>query len=450
SGTPSATVKMYSKAKYGTKDTDGHHPQWQYMGVAVNKVDENNCAKASNFSGAWLLKWEEKDNVTGDPWSDEPLADTITLVPWAGYSISQPDTTTYTMSGQLMNGNHTYTLTRTTREGDTQDPDCGFNLLANSYTAPIDITKLEETDFVNADACIVLFNTGTYADWKELQGQSGVAPGQLTVIPVESARAIAGDGLPTTIASMQAFFVMAREDGATFTVDYQRAVANTDRRNNQMRAPEAQDEFNVLKIMIKGENSRDQLFLLENENTSKAYDNGYEARKIFDAPRGHQMYATCEYGYASIDCSKSFIGQAIGLKGDNEGEKLTISFGIDKIGDHESLFLYDKATGEYVNIMAEEEYTFYGIRGADDNRFCIVTNPDDRNQTPPFVVIGDELAFDKSQIGTDNANIYIYDTLGRLLMTDKVNSGENYRIPDMPEGIYLVSMNGYTTKIVRK
>jgi hypothetical protein len=162
------------------------------------------------------------------------------------------------------------------------------------------------------------------------------------------------------------------------------------------------------------------------------------------------MYATCEYGYASIDCSKSFIGQAIGLKGDNEGEKLTISFGIDKIGDHESLFLYDKATGEYVNIMAEEEYTFYGIRGADDNRFCIVTNPDDRNQTPPFVVIGDELAFDKSQIGTDNANIYIYDTLGRLLMTDKVNPGENYRIPDMPEGIYLVSMNGYTTKIVRK
>jgi hypothetical protein len=35
-------------------------------------------------------------------------------------------------------------------------------------------------------------------------------------------------------------------------------------------------------------------------------------------------------------------------------------------------------------------------------------------------------------------------------MTDKVNPGENYNIPDMPEGIYLVSMNGYTTKIVRK
>ena len=450
SGTPSATVKMYSKTKYGTKDTDGHHPEWQYMGVAVNG------AKVSDFKyddsrNAWLLKWEEKDNVTGDPWSDAPLAAGTALEAWAGYSISQPTATTYTMSGQLMNSNQTYQLTRTIKEGaDKQDPDCGFNLLANSYTAPIDIAQLDSGDFKKADACIVLFNTGTYADWESLQGKSGEAPGQLTVIPVEAAKAIAGDGLPTTIASMQAFFVMAREDGATFTVDYQTAVAGATNHDNQMRAPEAQDEFNVLKIMIKGENSRDQLFLLENENTSKAYDNGYEARKIFDAPRGHQMYATCEYGYASIDCSKSFIGQAIGLKGDNEGEKLTISFGIDKIGDHESLFLYDKATGEYVNIMAEEEYTFYGIRGADDNRFCIVTNPDDRNQTPPFVVIGDELAFDKSQIGTDNANIYIYDTLGRLLMTDKVNPGENYRIPDMPEGIYLVSMNGYTTKIVRK
>ena len=450
-GTPSATVEMYSKAKYGTKDTDGHHPEWQYMGVAVKGAKVGDF-KYDDSRNAWLLKWEEKDNVTGDPWSDAPLAAGTALEAWAGYSITQPDTTTYTMSGQLTNGDHTYTLTRTIKEGaEKQDPDCGFNLLANSYTAPIDITKLKIDSFKNAYACIVLYNTGTYAQWESQQGKSGQNPGQLTVIPVEAAKAISEEqGLPTTIPSMQAFFVMAKEGGGTFTVDYETAVLGATNTGNQMRAPEAHDEFNVLKIMITGEQTRDQLFLLENENTSKAYDNGYEARKIFDAPRGHQMYATCEYGYASIDCSKSFIGQAIGLKGDNEGEKLTISFGIDKIKDYESLFLYDKATGEYVNIMAEEEYTFYGIRGADDNRFTIVTNPDDRNQTPPFVVIGNELAFDKSQIGTDNANIYIYDTLGRLLMTDKVNPGENYRIPDMPEGIYLVSMNGYTTKIVRK
>ncbi|MBO5728282.1 MAG: T9SS type A sorting domain-containing protein [Paludibacteraceae bacterium] len=435
--TPSATVEMYSKANQDNK------PQWQYMGVPIKE------ATTSDFAGAWLLKWTEAESaINGDPWSDAPLAAGTALEAWAGYSISQPTATTYTMKGSLMNDDHKYTLTRT----ESTDPDCGFNLLANSYTAPIDITKLKTTDFSeNADACIVLYNTGTYAEWESQTGTSGENPGQLTVIPVEAAKAISEEqGLPTTIPSMQAFFVMAREDGATFTVDYQRAVAGASNHGNQMRAPEAQDEFNVLKIMIKGENSRDQLFLLENENTSKAYDNGYEARKIFDAPRGHQMYATCEYGYASIDCSKSFIGQAIGLKGDNEGEKLTISFGIDKIKDYESLFLYDKATGEYVNIMAEEEYTFYGIRGADDNRFTIVTNPDDSNQTPPFVVIGNELAFDRAQIGTENANIYIYDTLGRLLMTDKVNPGENYRIPDMPEGIYLVSMNGYTTKIVRK
>ena len=454
-GTPSATVEMYSKAKYGTKATDGHHPEWQYMGVAVKGAKVGDF-KYNDSRNAWLLKWEEKDNTTGDPWSDAPLAAGTALEAWAGYSISQPTATTYTMSGQLMNSNQTYQLTRTIKEGaDKQDPDCGFNLLANSYTAPIDIAKLKPEDFGDdgdADACIILYNTGTYGDWESQQGKSDEAPkpGQLTVIPVESAKAIAEQGLPTTIPSMQAFFVKANKTGATFTVDYETAVLGATNTGNQMRAPQAKDEFNVLKIMIEGENSRDQLFLLENENTSKAYDNGYEARKIFDAPRGHQMYATCEYGYASIDCSKSFIGQAIGLKGDNEGEKLTISFGIDKIKDYESLFLYDKATGKYVNIMAEEEYTFYGIRGADDNRFCIVTNPDDRNQTPPFVVIGDELAFDKSQIGTDNANIYIYDTLGRLLMTDKVNPGENYRIPDMPEGIYLVSMNGYTTKIVRK
>jgi hypothetical protein len=269
----------------------------------------------------------------------------------------------------------------------------------------------------------------------------------LTVIPVATGEVA---GLTTTIASMQAFFVKANTTGATFTVKYNDAVAGASNHNNHMRAPRAEKEFNVLKITIEGENTRDHLFLLENEATSKAYDNGYEARKIFDAPRGHQMYATCQYGYASIDCSESFVGQTIGLKGDNEGEMLTISFDTDRLDDYQSLYLYDKVTGKYVNILSNEKYTFFGIKGANDNRFSIVTNPNDKAQTPPFVIIGNELAFDKSQINSDNANIYIYDTSGRLLMTDKINPGENYRIPDMPEGIYLVSMNGYTTKIVRK
>ncbi|MBR4154722.1 MAG: T9SS type A sorting domain-containing protein, partial [Paludibacteraceae bacterium] len=329
----------------------------------------------------------------------------------------------------------------------SDDPDCGFNLLANSYTAPIDITKLTEDDFVNADACIVLYNTGTYAQWEAEQGNSGEQPGQLTVIPVEI---VGATDLPKTIPSMQAFFVMAKEGGGTFTVDYETDVLGATNMNNQMRAPQARDEFNVLKIMIEGENTRDRLYLLENKNTTNEYDNGYEARKIFDAPRGHQMYATCQYGYASIDCSESFIGQTIGLKGDSEGEQLTISFDTDRLEYYNSLYLYDKATGKYVNITAGEKYTFFGIKGANDNRFSIVTNPDDENQTPPFVVIGEELAFDKSQIDTDNANIYIYDTSGRLLITDKINPYENYNIPNMPKGIYLVSMNGYTTKIVKK
>ena len=129
---------------------------------------------------------------------------------------------------------------------------------------------------------------------------------------------------------------------------------------------------------------------------------------------------------------------------------LTITFDTSKLKYYQSLYLYDKATGKYVNITAGEEYTFYGVKGADDNRFSIVTNPDDEMQTPPFVVIDNTLCFDKSQIDTDNANIYIYDTSGRLLMTEKVNPYESYNIPDMPNGIYLVSMNGYTTKIVKK
>ena len=440
SGTPSATVEMYSKA------TQGDTPEWQYMGVAVSGAKVKDF-KYNDERNAWLLKWNEAENIiNSDPWSDAPLEAETELVPWAGYSISQPTAKTYSLKGSLINKDQTYNLSYT----QSDDPDCGFNLLANSYTAPIDIAKLKPNNFDKADACIILYNTGTYADWHSQQGNAGESPGQLTVIPVESAEAIAEQGLPTTIPSMQAFFVRANSSNASFTVNYSTDVAGAEYKGNQMRAPRAEKEFNVLKIMIEGENTRDRLYLLENEETSEAYDNGYEASKIFDAPRGHQMYATCQYGYASIDCSESMVGQTIGLKGDNEGELLTISFDTERLDDYESLYLYDKATGKYVNIIAGEEYTFFGIKGADDNRFSIVTNPDDENQTPPFVVIGEELAFDKSQIDADNANIYIYDTSGRLLIIDKINPYENYNIPNMPNGIYLVNMNGYTTKIVKK
>ena len=51
SGTPKATVEMYSKAKNGTLDhTDGKNPEWQYVGVAVDSTT------TSAFSNAWLLK----------------------------------------------------------------------------------------------------------------------------------------------------------------------------------------------------------------------------------------------------------------------------------------------------------------------------------------------------------------------------------------------------------
>ena len=444
-GTPSATVEMYSKAQYGTTATDGHHPEWQYMGVAVNGAEVSDF-KYNDERDAWLLKWEEKDNITGDPWSDAPLAANTELNTWAGYSISQPTATTYTTKGSLCNENHIYTLTRTTREGAQQDPDCGFNLLANSYTAPIDITKLTVEDFENADACIVLYNTGTYYDWEDKQGESGEKPGQLTVIPVKT---VGETDLPKTIASMQAFFVMAQENNATFSVDYETDVLGAENHNNQMRAPKERKEFNVLKITIEGKNTRDHLWLFENELTTKAYDNGYEARKIFDAPCGHQMYATCEYGYASINCSESIVGQAIGLKGDNEGELLTITFDTDRLAGYESLYLYDNVTGKYINITAGEKYTFYGIKGANDNRFSIVTNPDDEAQTPPFIVIGNRLIFDQNQIEIENTYIYIYDTSGRLLITERINAYESYNIPDMPNGIYLVRMNEYTTKIIK-
>ena len=76
----------------------------------------------------------------------------------------------------------------------------------------------------------------------------------------------------------------------------------SDRKENVMRARKSSDWadeldwadeiFNTLKIQVASETSNDRLYLLEHENTTADFDNGYDAEKIFDNPKGPQIYAS--------------------------------------------------------------------------------------------------------------------------------------------------------------
>lgn len=438
-----ATVQLYSLASSdGLRNgTPGNFkdPKWQYLGVNVESVDYNTLNPDGKTN--WIYRWDETQHSTSC-WA-EKLKTGSNLSAWTGYAFAQEKDTTYTYSGTLLNGDHTYNLTYTSDTEATDD--LGNNLITNSYTAPIDITTLNNSNFEGAIANIVIYNTGSYVEWKNQTEIKGFGPGQVIEIPVNTVNYLSAD-YPRTIASSQGFFVKADEiGGGKFIVNYDKNVYNATQTGNIKRAKNNSKDFeNVLCITVASSTSTDQLHLLEHNATTPEFDNGYDAKKHFDNPSGMQIYATTAFGYASINTDSTFDGQHIGFVADSEYELYTMTFDTEQIYTYEKLYLYDSMTETYVDLLTEEIYQFYGSVEPMDNRFIITGErknaASDNTTTSVESVTWDDIV-------AMNETIYLYSTTGQLISTLSANSLYDLSIP---AGVYIVRCGDKTLKIVTR
>ena len=421
-----ATIQLYSKAfSNGLRnDVAGnfYDPKWQYIGIITESLDY----KVLNPDGVtnWMYKWDETQNAV-TCWS-EKLNTTSSLYAWAGYCITQENAHTYTYSGNLLNQDHTYDLTYTKSASSADD--LGNNLITNSYSGPINITSLSTDNFTNAEATIFIYNTGSYLEWQAQTNVLGFNPGQTIAIPVKTASTL-GSEYPRTIASSQAFFVTAKKNGATFSVDYEDNVYNPTSSNNQKRIVSNVDhEFNVLKINVQSTTSNDRLYLIEHENCTPDFDNGYDAIKIFDN-NGPQIFAINDSITTSINTSKTLINQHIGFIGASEYETYTLTFDTDKLHSYNKLYLHDIITDKYIDILKNETHTFYYVPSDNDARFLITdTKPEDVTTSTETITSFNEINL--------NDIIYIYNFNGHLIYNSTVNSFNDFN--HLTNGIYII------------
>jgi hypothetical protein len=441
-----ATVALYSLASSdGLRNGQAGNfkdPKWQYLGIATENIEYSTLNP--NGTSNWIYRWDETQNATSC-WA-EKLNSTSTLSAWKGYCLAQETATTYNYSGTLNNSDHTYQLTYTSEEGYSDDR--GNNLITNSYTAPIDITTLNDANFQNAKANIYIYKTGSYLEWKEQTTSEGFNPGQVIVIPVNTISTL-GSEYPRTIASMQAFFVNATAEGASFSVNYENNVYNSLRKENQKRSKslETESDFNVLKIQITSETSNDRLYLLEHAATSVEFDNGYDAEKIFDNPNGPQIYATLPWGYTSINSDASFDGQIVGFRGSSDTELYTMTFDIDKLHSYDELYIYDTETELYVDIFEAEAYQFYGSTIPNDSRFIVTSTRQDASDSGD-VTTGIEPNTKWNNLLQQNQPIAIYTTTGQLIALFEANTfNPTNNKTELPTGIYIVKSGDFVIKI---
>lgn len=344
---PNATAEMFSVAYFDMNEgkPDNNAGAYQYVG---SPMKEDNVKARDIFTNSWIYNWDE---ASGE-WKNNRR--NLILKPFEGYCTSQYSNELglkIEHKGQLAsNANVDLQLSCNGSSAELR----GINVFANSYAAPIDITKFELTDFSDGvEATIYLFNTGSKNDIEAREGQAVnvKARGQFLSIPVKAIPS----GYPTVIPAMQGFYVKTTKDHSTVTLNYEHLVWNAVSKNTPLHAKRVWEEKNgALCIVVEADGWKDQVFLLESEEYDAAFENGYDAHKLMSG--NLNIFALEGEDALAVDATNSIAGTKIAVRTGAE-TAYTLTFGA--LSGEAEWSLYDAETKETVDIEEGSQYTFF-------------------------------------------------------------------------------------------
>lgn len=374
-----ASVQMYSKASTD-QSADAANWRWQYIGTPFNDVTD----AMTNYYGSWLYLWN-------NGWNAVPKS--APLEPFAGYCITHPDgARTYSMTGTLA----------TTADQTITVPAEQYMVIANSWTAPIQIDNFTDDDLKNLAAkTIYFFNTGSDPNQSGTVQPEGVtgdarwAAGTYVPVPIHAAP-YSGD---STISAMQGFYVVGGASEGSIHLDYDRLVRPQKTGQNivsgpmhvRRRAAAADGEPNVLKLFVGGNRYDDRLILLEREDFTNGFDDGWDGDKWSGNSVAPALWTLRnDNTHEAVSAIPDFEGTIIGFQA---GEDDEYTFRFDYSGEADAIYLLDTETKVYTRVLTGNTYTFTTADNAEHQRF-VLTRSD-----APQVATGVEPASDSSLKG---------------------------------------------------
>lgn len=351
---PEATVELFSIGYYDYNDKSDNIAKWQYVGSPL--ASSETLAKTV-YTKSWVYGWNEST----DEWTNQRPS--FILRPFVGFATTQRTSENGMLvkyAGQLVSSTTNENIALV-YSGEGR----GHNVLANSFSAPIDITKFEDSDFKNADSAIYIFNTGSRTQAEALIAKKSAdvnAPGQYLAIPIGSARLLKGAfGMPTVIAPMQGFCVHAHKDDAAITLDYNKLVWNgnyVENPNTPLRisAHKNLDEEQVgnIQISLYTDGGVDYLFMLESDQFDARYESGFDARKLMGDELN--IFSVIDDEQLAVDATNSIIGTRVGVR---TGEETAYTFVFSKMRSENELALFDAESNQIIDINEGTEYTFF-------------------------------------------------------------------------------------------
>lgn len=446
-----ATVQMYSPAYYkGTNAAGKPVRYWSYVGIPTQTADI-----PQHFRGAYTYVWKESSG-----W--ERRKDGSSVDKFDGIGLSQPAGMIFSFAGTLIAPAKT-TLTLT----NTADGYQGLNMIGNSWTAPIQITRLKTSDFGEGlEPTIYLYNTGRDPESGATSSSSDfTTAGQWMAIPVNSAKQSGWAG-PTVIPAMQTFEVNfaegATQTSATLTLDYDsvvRATSYGSSSTHKLYMPKRTTDTAgtnpaeplMLRLSLQTDTKRADLHLLQADTFQTTFDAGWDAWYHAGDDRAIGIYALTEIGDMAVSAQPSLAGTTVAasVKPD-EDYLLTFTYS-GGAGNYPALYLNDMQLRQSTLIDNTTYYAFRSAEGDMQNRFVIADQPFNADVTTNLAsIVNQQGNYILNNPAAEQITVAIYDAAGRLCDISSSNKEWLQLNIPMAQGVYMVHLYGAASQRVVK
>jgi len=419
SHTTGATVQFYTKARKDARDKYIN----QYFGIPVDSVVKN-----PTYYGAYLRKFD----VENDEWASFKEEK---MYGFTAYRIMRTETSegTYEIEGNLiLPGTTTHKDTVLTLQMTEHDND---NMFANSWTAPIDVTKFDvENDFVGTLATFYVFNAGAAGDGTSSSVTTASA-GNWNAMPVEAVQDAVSKGQDTydltQIPSQQAFLVQGTTGSEhKIKLNYKALVydpiAESGATIVPTRAPKRtmDVEVELMQLNLSAESGLGDrvLLYLRSDFANDALDNGWEAYKLPGSDFAPQLCAYSPIGEMAIAATNDVEGTVLGFYSGTQDNSYTFSFGYD---GSDIWYLNDLTMQQSTRIMEGNTYHFTAAPGSvAESRFVISRTPIAQVPTEMSEISNQKSAVRKIMI---NGTLFIVRD-GRIYTVDGMSVNERKEV----------------------
>jgi hypothetical protein len=441
---------MYTKGAaltYNPSTNRYSNYKWQFFGIPLDSV-----VLDPTFYGSFVRKWVESGTTIANHW----ISFTHNAYSFKGYEITQVTPKIVYFEGNLVNSD--YSSGQLPYTASALYP--GQNILANPYTAAIDIRQLSfgaQTEWT-----VYLYNTGSYSEWLSTGGEStpGNSPGQYTAIPKNTA---GYGGLPRQIPSMQAFLVKAMSNSADATLDIQYNTAlqkNIDQQRVIINKKVVQTEKQFMTIDVKGSRFTDRMWIFSDPSCSHSFDNGWDGEKFLGSALTPQIYSMEVDGDYQINAVNDIHNVEIGFRtGEDTNDTLTFTYE-NLSSTYPKIYLVDLQ--ESITIDISESGTKYPFTATNNSvpvkRFRIVTSieqgtsiQNNKSETNQLNIYSSKKTIYVNNTTQESGDLVICDLAGRSLLNMPFSANGITALPtNLLSGTYISEAVTSTSKLIKK